>query len=201
MEVILIEQVKKLGSIGDVVKVKGGYGRNYLIPNDKALRATKANIALFESKKSDLEKQNKEKVKEAEVLSKKVAGVIVTVVEQAGEDGRLYGSVAASNIADALIAKTKEEIDRNQVILNVPIKYIGVHAVSIDLHPEVSVEINVNIARTEADAKDAEKRFKKGEPVMEGPGAKLHQYEEVVEVVAAATKEKSKDESKGEEAA
>jgi len=195
MEVILIEQVKKLGSVGDVVKVKGGYGRNYLIPNEKALRATKSNIAFFDSKKSELEAQNKDKIKEAEALSKKIAGAVVTIVEQAGEDGRLYGSVAASNIADAIVAKTKEEIDRNQVALNVPIKYIGVHPVSVDLHPEVSVEVNVNIARTEVDAKEAEKKFKKGESVMEGPSSKLQQSEEVIEVKSS----KAADDSKGEE--
>jgi len=178
MEIILLEQQRKLGNIGDVVKVKNGYARNFLIPNNKALRATKENIALFESKKSDIEKENKKKVEDAEKVAKKIEGAIITLVRQAGEDGRLYGSVNASDIANALVKTTKEAIDRKQIVLNNPIKYIGIHSVEVSIYGSVVANIHPNISRSEGEAKDTAKKFVKGEAVMEGPSADGHQQQD-----------------------
>ncbi len=171
MQVILLEQIKKLGNVGDMVTVKGGYGRNFLIPGKKALRATKDNIAYFESKKAEIEKANKEKLAEAQKVLGKIGGTVVSLIQQAGEDGRLYGSVSAGDIARQLSEDTKEEVIRSQVVLHAPIKYIGVHDVEIDLHAEAVAVVHVNIARSGSEAKDAAAKFAKGYRVMEGPGA------------------------------
>lgn len=169
MQVILLEQIKKLGNIGDVVKVRPGYGRNFLIPNKKALRATKENVAYFESRKAEIEQENLKKLAAAEKVSKKIEGIVVALIQQAGEDGRLYGSVSAADIAKAVSEKSKEAVDRSHVHLHNPIKYIGVHSIEIGLHAQVAVRVNVNVARSEDEAKDAGARFARGEIVMEGP--------------------------------
>lgn len=170
MEVILIEPVRKLGNVGDIVKVKNGFARNYLIPNKKALRTTQENIAYFESKKAEIEKQNKAKLDQADKIAKAIEGSFVVVIRQAGDDGRLYGSVSALDIARGLSESSKQEVDRNQVVLNTPIKYIGIYEININLHGDINAKVNINVSRTEGEAKDAEKRFKRGEKVMEGPG-------------------------------
>ncbi len=158
--VILLERVEKLGNLGDVVTVKPGYARNYLLPQKKALRASKENIAYFEAQKAGLEKANAEKKSEAEKQAKKIEGAIVALIRQASEAGQLFGSVSARDIADAVTAKTKETIDRTQVIVNTNFKLLGLFPVDIALHPEVKVSVTVNIARSEDEAAIQEKTGK-----------------------------------------
>jgi large subunit ribosomal protein L9 len=151
MEVILLERVSKLGQIGDTVKVKDGFARNFLLPNGKALRATEANKKKFESMKSQIEAQNLERKSEAEAVAKKVDGKSVILVRQAGETGQLYGSVSTRDIAEAL-TKDGIAVERRQIVLNSPIKVIGLHVLPVALHPEVEVKITVNVARTPDEA-------------------------------------------------
>ncbi len=151
MEVILLERVAKLGQIGDTVKVKGGFARNFLLPNGKALRATEANKKKFEGMKAQIEAQNLERKQEAEAVAKKVDGKSVILVRQAGETGQLYGSVSTRDIADAL-TKDGISVERRQIVLNAPIKVIGLHTLPVSLHPEVEVKIIVNVARTPDEA-------------------------------------------------
>lgn len=151
MEVILLERVAKLGQIGDTVKVKGGFARNFLLPNGKALRATEANKKKFEGMKAEIEAQNLERKQEAEAVAKKVDGKIVVLVRQAGETGQLYGSVSTRDIADAL-TKDGVRVERRQIVLNAPIKTIGMHVLPVSLHPEVEVKITANVARTPDEA-------------------------------------------------
>ena len=151
MEVILLERIEKLGQMGDVVNVKSGYARNFLLPQKKALRSTAANKDLFAEQRVQLEAQNIERKKEAESVAGKVDGQFFIVLRQAGEAGQLYGSVTSRDIAE-LVSAGGVTIERRQVVLNNPLKVTGVHPVRISLHPEVSVEINLNIARTEEEA-------------------------------------------------
>jgi large subunit ribosomal protein L9 len=151
MDVILLERVAKLGQIGDTVRVKDGYARNFLLPRAKALRATKANAEKFLSMKAQLEVRNLELKNEADAVGEKLSGQVVTLIRQAGETGQLYGSVSARDLADALIA-AGFTVARNQVALNQPIKNIGLHKVEIVLHAEVSTTITVNVARSNAEA-------------------------------------------------
>jgi len=151
MEVILLERVEKLGQMGQVVKVKPGFARNYLLPQKKALRATKANLAVFEKQRAHLEAQNLERRKDAEAIAPKVQGVSVIVIRQAGETGVLYGSVSSRDIAEALTA-AGVKIDRAQVAIDQPIKTLGLFPVRIVLHPEVSVNVTVNVARSQEEA-------------------------------------------------
>ncbi len=183
MDIILLEQVKKLGNVGDVVTVKSGYARNFLIPNEKALLATRANKDLFEARKAEIEKNNAVRTEEAKKSAKAIESKIITVISQAGEDGRLYGSVNSSDIANAL---NNTDVARKQIVLHNPIKYIGVHSVEIAFHGDVTASIHVNIARTEDEAKNSETRFKRGEKVMEGPGAaQNNNYDEEIEEAAS----------------
>ena len=152
-QVILLERIESLGKMGDVVAVKPGYARNYLLPQNKALRATESNIAYFETQKAALEKANDEKKKDAEKRAKPVNGKTIELIRQAGETGQLYGSVTAKDIADAVTEATGEKIERFMVEMNQNFKEIGLFPLTIALHPEVKVEITVNIARTEDEAK------------------------------------------------
>ena len=152
MEVILLERVAKLGQLGEVVKVKPGYARNFLLPKKKALRATKENLAYFEKQKSTLESTNADRRKQAEELGKKVDGLTVVIVRQAAEGGQLYGSVTARDIAEAVAAQG-QTVERQHVVLNQMIKMLGLFPVQIVLHPEVTVTVTVNIARSEEEAK------------------------------------------------
>jgi len=147
MEIVLIQSVKGLGKIGDVVDVKNGYARNYLVPNKKALRATEANIAYFESAKDDIKKQNGDLIEKAEAVASKISGKSVLIIEQAGDDGKLYGSVSAQVIADAISKQYKEVVDRTQVALQSPIKFLGSYDVELELHAEVSTSIKLDVAR------------------------------------------------------
>ena len=160
MEVILLERVEKLGQMGDVVKVKDGFARNFLLPRKKALRASKANKERFEKDRAQLEARNLELKKEAEAVAKKVDGGVHVILRQAGETGQLYGSVSTRDIAEA-VTKGGATIDRNQVLLDKPIKTVGLYPVKVQLHPEVRVGVTINVART---ADEAERQAK-GEDV------------------------------------
>jgi large subunit ribosomal protein L9 len=151
MQVVLLERVPNLGQMGDVVRVKDGYARNFLLPRHKALRATKANLAHFETQRAQLEARNLAAKSEAAAVAAKLDGHSVIIIRQAGEMGQLYGSVAARDIADAVTA-AGFSVSRGQVILNMPIKSLGLHAVPVHLHPEVDVKISVNVARSPEEA-------------------------------------------------
>jgi large subunit ribosomal protein L9 len=165
MEVILLERVAKLGQIGDVVRVKDGYARNFLLRKGKALRATQENKTRFESMKSHLEARNLELRSEGEKVAQKLEGRTFVVLRQAAESGQLYGSVSARDLA-VLFVEGGFTVDRGQIELNAPIKAIGLHKVPISLHPEVAVTVTVNVARS---AEEAE-RLARGEAVL-GPEA------------------------------
>jgi large subunit ribosomal protein L9 len=152
MEVILLERVSKLGHMGEVVKVKEGYARNFLLPRGKALRANEANKAKFEAQRTTLEAKNADARKGAEAEAKKVDGKSFVIIRQAGESGQLYGSVSPRDIAEAASAATAVAVNRNHVELLSPIKTIGVYTVALALHPEVSVNVQVNVARSEDEA-------------------------------------------------
>ena len=151
MEVILLERVEKLGAIGDVVKVKDGFARNYLLPRKKALRANESNRKLFEASRARIEQENAERRSEAETASKDVDGKTVKLIRQASNTGQLYGSVSARDIVDALEA-VGAKVNKSQVVLDRPIKAIGLHEVKIALHPEVQVLVKVNVARSPEEA-------------------------------------------------
>ena len=151
MEVILLERVEKLGAIGDVVKVKNGFARNYLLPNKKALRANDANRALFEANRARIEAENEEKRTEAEKSAQGVDGKTVQLIRQASNTGQLYGSVSARDIVEALDG-VGAKVTKSQVVLDRPIKAIGMHDVKVALHPEVAVTVKVNVARSPEEA-------------------------------------------------
>ena len=151
MEVILLERVEKLGQIGDVVTVKNGFARNFLLPRNKALRSNAANRKVFEANKAKIVADNDIKRGEAEVAAKGVEGTAVTLIRQASNTGQLYGSVAARDIVEALEAEGKK-IGKNQIVLNKPIKSIGLYEVQVALHAEVSVTGKVNVARSPEEA-------------------------------------------------
>jgi large subunit ribosomal protein L9 len=147
MDVILLERVAKLGALGQVVKVKDGYARNFLLRRGKALRATDANKAKFERDRADLEARNAERRKGAEQEAKGIDGKSFTIIRQAGESGQLYGSVSPRDIADAASA-SGVKVERSHVLLDAPIKTIGLYTVTVAPHPEVEVKITVNVARS-----------------------------------------------------
>ncbi|MDX2257544.1 MAG: 50S ribosomal protein L9 [Hyphomicrobiaceae bacterium] len=151
MEVILLQRIGKLGQMGDVVTVRDGYARNYLLPQKKAMRATKENLAVFESKRVQLEADNLEHKKEAEAVAEKLAGQTFVAIRQAGDTGQLYGSVSTRDIAD-VITEGGFSVGRDQVELLKPIKELGLHPVTITLHPEVAVDVKINVARTPDEA-------------------------------------------------
>src|SRR4028118_542741 len=151
MEVILLERVEKLGAIGDVVTVKNGFARNYLLPNKKALRANEANRKLFEVNRSKIEADNADRRGEAEKASKDVEGKTVQLIRQASNTGQLYGSVSARDIVDALDGEGSK-VTKGRVVLGRPIKAIGMHDVKVALHPEVAVTVRVNVARSPEEA-------------------------------------------------
>lgn len=182
MDIILLERVENLGQMGQVVKVRPGFARNYLLPQKKAMRATKANLEHFEKQRAHLEAMNLERRKEAEFVAQKMDGVSVVVIRQAGDTGVLYGSVSARDIADAVVG-AGFTIDRKQVAINEPIKALGLSKVRIVLHPEVSVGITVNVARS---LEEAELQAQRGAAVT---AADLRAEEDAIadaEVAAAA---------------
>ncbi|HEX5080044.1 MAG TPA: 50S ribosomal protein L9 [Geminicoccaceae bacterium] len=151
MQVILLERVEKLGQMGDVVAVRDGFARNYLVPQGKALRATKSNLAEFERRRVQLEAANLQRKQDATAAASKVDRRSVTILRQAGETGQLYGSVNTRDIADAFTADGVT-IDRRQVRLDAPLKSLGIHTVRVALHPEVFVQVSVNVARSPEEA-------------------------------------------------
>lgn len=151
MEVILLERIAKLGQMGEKVRVKDGYARNFLLPRGKALRATEANKKYFESQRAQLEARNLEQKKEAEKVHATLDGKSFIIIRQAGETGQLYGSVSTRDIADAITAGGVS-VNRNQIVLSTPIKTIGMHAVPVHLHAEVDASITLNIARSPEEA-------------------------------------------------
>jgi large subunit ribosomal protein L9 len=160
MEVILLERIAKLGQMGEVVRVKDGFARNYLLPKGKALRASEANRARFETMKIDLEARNLQQRGEAEKVAERLDGQSFTVLRQAAEGGQLYGSVSPRDLV-GLITEKGFTIERSQIVLNVPIKMIGMYKVPVSLHPEVEVTVSVTVARS---ADEAE-RLKRGEDI------------------------------------
>ncbi|MBL6938075.1 MAG: 50S ribosomal protein L9 [Alphaproteobacteria bacterium] len=161
MQVILLERVEKLGQMGDEVKVKDGFARNYLLPNKKALRANKANREYFASQKAQLEARNLEQKKEAEAVGAKLDGKTFTLIRQAGDRGQLYGSVSPRDISDAITAGGVS-VSRTQIPLDQAIKTIGMFKVGVRLHPEVRVNVTINVARSEDEAE----RQARGEDVL-----------------------------------
>jgi large subunit ribosomal protein L9 len=178
MEVILLERVAKLGQMGDVVRVKDGFARNYLLPKGKALRATQDNKSRFETMKSDLEARNLEQRGEAAKVGQKLDGQSFTVLRQAAEGGQLYGSVSPRDIA-ALATENGFKLDRNQIALNTPIKTIGTHRVPVSLHPEVEVSITLYVARNADEAA----RLARGEDITV---ARTEEQEAAADALATA---------------
>ena len=151
MQVVLLERIEKLGQMGDLVTVKNGYARNFLVPQGKAMRATKSNLDEFARRKVELEAANLKRKEEATDMAGKIDGRSVIIIRQAGESGQLYGSVSARDIAEAFSADGVT-FERRQVRLDQPIKMLGLHDVRVALHPEVDVQVNVNVARSEEEA-------------------------------------------------
>ena len=151
VELILLQRVEKLGQMGEVVKVRPGFARNYLLPQKKALRASKENLARFETERVQLEAQNLRRREEAERVAERVGGLSVVIIRQAGESGSLYGSVSARDVAEATTAAGLT-VTRSQVMLEHPIKTLGLARVRVELHPEVSLPVIVNVARSQEEA-------------------------------------------------
>lgn len=158
MEVILLEHVEKLGKMGEKVNVKNGYARNYLLPQGKALRATEANLAVYEKQKAELEAHNKQLLEKASQLAEALKGFSAVLIRQAAETGQLYGSVTIRDIA-AAVKEAGFAIERRQVFLDRTIKDLGVYQVKLNLHPEVSQTILINVARTDDEAQKQAKAF------------------------------------------
>jgi large subunit ribosomal protein L9 len=180
MQVILLERVEKLGQIGDVVKVKDGFARNYLLPKKKALRATRQNRDYFETQRTQLEARNLERKTEAQAVAGKLEGKTFVLLRQAGDRGQLYGSVSPRDIAD-LVSAGGFSISRTQVPLDKAIKTIGLFPVAVVLHPEVRVHVTMNVARTEDEAE----RQARGEDVL----AEKTPEEEAVQAAAEVFEE------------
>ncbi len=160
MQVILLQRVAKLGQMGETVRVKDGFARNFLLPTGKALRATEANKQRFEGQRADLEKRNSELKSEAAAAAEKIDGQVFVMIRQAGETGQLYGSVSTRDVAEAA-STAGMSVNRNQVVLATPIKTIGLHQVPVHLHPEVEAKITINVARSPEEAE----RQAKGESI------------------------------------
>ena len=190
-QVILLERIEKLGGMGEIVNVKPGYARNYLLPQKKALRATDSNIAYFETQKSALEKVNNEKKSAAEKHAKTLEGVTVALIRQAGEAGQLYGSVTSRDIAEAINEAVEQKIERNTVDLNQNFKEIGLFPVTVTLHPEVKVDITINIARTDDEAKA---QLKSGKAMISDDQAEAEERAAAKEAAAEKAKEALMDE-------
>nr|WP_319250532.1 50S ribosomal protein L9 [uncultured Celeribacter sp.] len=202
MEVILLERVAKLGQMGDVVSVKDGYARNFLLPQEKALRASDANIKAFEAQKAQLEARNLETKKEAEALAAKLDGQKFVVIRSASDSGALYGSVTTRDAADAA-TENGFSVDRKQVALKSPIKELGLHEVHVILHPEVEATIILNVARSTEEAElqaegksiqelaaeaEAQAEFEIAE-LFDDIGSAASEDEELAEAVEEETKE------------
>ena len=161
MKVILLERVERLGALGDTVNVKDGFARNFLLPRHKALRANEANLKVFEAQRAHIEARNADAKADAEKAAAALEGSSYILIRQAGESGHLYGSVSGRDVADAVNAEGGK-VDRSQVVLDKPLKTLGVHAVKVRLHAEVTVTVSINIARSQDEAE----RQARGENVI-----------------------------------
>ena len=178
IELILLERVEKLGQMGQIVKVRPGYARNFLLPRKKALRATKDNLAYFETRRAQLEASNLSRKTDASAVAEKLGGLHVVLIRQAGESGQLYGSVSGRDIAEAVTA-AGFTVDKRQIVLDRPIKNLGLHALRVMLHPEVLVSVTANVAQSAEAAQLqeagidplAERREEEARPVEEQPAA------------------------------
>ena len=199
MQVILLQRIGRLGQMGDVVTVKDGYARNYLLPQKKALRATEANRAHFETQRAQLEAHNLEQKKEAEAVAEKLDKHVFVAIRSAGDTGQLYGSVSTRDISD-VVTEGGFTIDRRQVVLERPIKTLGLHDITLALHPEVSVTVVLNVARSEDEAE----RQSRGEDVtvVKDEEIELETFnpDEVFEEGAAPDEQPSEESAEGEEA-
>lgn len=173
MKVILMERVERLGQMGDVVTVKDGFARNFLLPRGKALRATKNNIGSFDTDRAQLEAQNLARRQEAEQIVERMAELAVMLIRQSSDTGQLYGSVNARDIAEA-VTGAGFTVERRQIVLDRPIKLLGIHSVRVQLHPEVGIEVKVNVARSEEEA------------AAQAAGRTMGEVEEEAEALAAA---------------
>lgn len=165
MDIILMQRVEKLGQMGDVVAVKPGYARNYLLPQGIAVRANKENLAKFEAERAQLEAANLERRKEAEAVAEKMEGLSVIIIRAASESGQLYGSVTSRDIAEA-VTNAGFTVDRGQVVVERPVKTLGVFDFRIRLHPEVDATVSVNVAQSEEEAQAQADRVARGEPAV-----------------------------------
>jgi len=177
MQIVLLERIEKLGQMGDVVTVKDGYARNFLLPQGRALRATEANLKRFEQDRAELEARNLERRGEAAAVAEKMEGAGIVLLRQAGESGQLYGSVSARDVAQGLDG-IGYKVGRQQVVLDRPIKELGIHEVRVNLHPEVQISVSVNVARSEAEAEQ--------QAAGETPGEELEEFFENPEQAAEA---------------
>ena len=189
MEVILLERIEKLGQMGDVVRVKPGFARNFLLPQRKALRATKDNLSYFESQRAHLEAENLKRRDEAEAVAKKIDHAQVILIRQAGETGQLYGSVSSRDLAD-VIRENGVTVARGQIVLDKPIKTLGLHDIRVRLHPEVSVTITANIARSNEEAETQ---------AATGEAYSAEEQEEALAAAEAALEDDSEASEAGEE--
>ena len=165
MEIILLERVERLGQMGDVVSVKAGYARNYLLPQKKASRATKANLEMFEAGRAQLEAVNLEQRKEAEAVAEKMEGLSVVIIRSASEAGHLYGSVSSRDISTS-VSEAGFTVSRNQVLMERPVKMIGIFDYRVRLHAEVIVTVSINVAQSAEEAEAQAERVKRGEAAV-----------------------------------
>jgi len=170
VELVLLQRVEKLGQMGDVVRVKPGFARNFLLPQKKALRASKDNLKRFEEQRAQLEAQNIKRREEAERIAERVHGLSVVIIRQAGESGGLYGSVSSRDVAEACVAGGLT-INRSQVVLDHPIKTLGLAKVTVSLHPEVSIPVTVNVARSPEEAERQARGEQVGQAAEEAEAA------------------------------
>jgi large subunit ribosomal protein L9 len=192
MQIILLERIGRLGQMGDVVNVKNGYARNFLLPQKKALRATEENLARFEKNRAQLEARDLELKKEAEAVAAKLGGQTFVVIRQAGDTGQLYGSVTPRDIAE-IVTAGGFSVDRRQIVLDRPVKTLGVHPIKVSLHPEVVVQVSLNVARTNDEAE----RQARGEDVTvikeEAPTLETFNPDAVFEEEALARQQEESD--------
>ena len=165
MEIILMQRVEKLGQMGDVVNVKPGYARNYLLPQNIAIRANKENLARFEAEKAQLEAANLERKTEAQAVAEKMDGVTVTIIRAASDGGQLYGSVTSRDIAEA-VTNAGFTVSRTQVLMEKPVKTLGIFDYRVRLHPEVDVTVSINVAQSEEEAEAQAERVARGEAAV-----------------------------------
>lgn len=192
MEVILLEKVGKLGHLGDVVKVKDGYARNFLIPSKKALRVTKANLEMFEKQKADLQTKNEAAKTSAKLIADKIKGKSFVVIRQAGDTGHLYGSVSTRDLANVL-KENGANIDYTKITIDTPIKELGIYEVKVALHPEVVEVVKVNVARSEEEAKAYETKLANDAKKAEEKKAKAKKEEAVAEKSEEKVEEKKEE--------